>query len=436
MRLDVGSKLLELKRMGAIEIVKKEPEPEQKKPFAWPVTDEDIFYGLPGEIVKVIEPHTEADPIALHIQLLAFYGSIIGKGAYYEIEANKHFGNIFPVLIGETSKGRKGTSEKHITRLFSTVASEWEERVVSGLSSGEGLMYAVRDEVRKGETVIEEGITDKRLLVIEPEFASVLKVLSREGNTLSAVIRQAWDSGTLRTLVKNSPLKATNSHISLISHVTKEELLRYLTTTEAANGFANRFLWLCVRRSKCLPRGGQIHTVSFEPLLKRLRAAIDFGQSAGRVKPSEEAWLLWERVYPELSEGKPGLLGGVISRAEAQTMRLAMLYALLDCSYVIEAEHLTAGLALWDYCFESARYVFGDTFGNPVADEILNALKNNSDGLSRTDINNHFGRHKKGTEISQALDFLLKSGLVAKEGIQTEGRSVERWIAKKAKEAN
>lgn len=333
---------MELKRRGAIEIVEEEPQtpkPEINKTSEWPLPDEAIFNGLPGEIIKAIEPHTEADPMALLIQFLAFYGSIIGRGAYFEVEANKHYGNIFPVLIGETSKGRKGTSEKHISRLFSAISPEWSERIVSGLSSGEGLMYAVRDEVRKGETVIEEGIKDKRLLVIEPEFATVLKVLGREGNTLSAIIRQAWDSGTLRTLVKNCPLKASDTHISLISHVTKEELLRYLTTTEAANGFANRFLWLCVRRSKCLPRGGQIQKVNLEPLLKRLGASICFGQSAGMVEPSEEAWKIWESVYPELSEGESGLLGGVTSRAEAQTMRLAMLYALLDCSYAIEADH-------------------------------------------------------------------------------------------------
>jgi hypothetical protein len=45
-----------------------------------------------------------------------------------------------------------------------------------------------------------------RLLVLEGEFASTLRVMGRDGNTLSAVIRNAWDSGNLRILSKNTLL--------------------------------------------------------------------------------------------------------------------------------------------------------------------------------------------------------------------------------------
>lgn len=139
-----------------------------------------------------------------------------------------------------------------------------DERVLNGLSSGEGLIHAVRDPVvsrdKTGEKVVlDDGVEDKRLLVMEPELAGVLKVMSREGNTLSPVIRQAWDEGTLQTLTKNSPTRATDAHVSIVGHVTKAELLRHLTETEAANGFANRFLWLLVKRSKELPFGGALH---------------------------------------------------------------------------------------------------------------------------------------------------------------------------------
>ena len=55
--------------------------------------------------------------------------------------------------------------------------------------------------------------TDKRRLVVEPEFAQTLKVLAREGNTLSAIVRQAWDGEPLQTIVRNDPLRATGAHI-------------------------------------------------------------------------------------------------------------------------------------------------------------------------------------------------------------------------------
>ncbi len=99
---------------------------------------------------------------------------------------------------------------------------------------------------------------DNRLLIVEGEFSSTLKVLNREGNTLSPVVRNAWDSGDLNTLVKNNPAKATGAHISIIGHITKQELLKHLDETEAANGFGNRFLWVYVDRSKILPEGGRL----------------------------------------------------------------------------------------------------------------------------------------------------------------------------------
>src|SRR5206468_6955896 len=158
------------------------------------------------------------------------------------------------------------------------------------------------------ETVIvDAGIADKRLCVVEGEYANVLKVMAREGNTLSPVIRGAWDSGNLRSMTKNSEARATGAHVSIIGHITKDELRRLLTETESANGFGNRFLWLAVRRSKCLPEGGKLDQENLNDLVMRLHDAIEFSRNAGEVTRSEGARELWVIVYPQLSEGKPGL---------------------------------------------------------------------------------------------------------------------------------
>jgi plasmid replication initiation protein len=90
-------------------------------------------------------------------------------------------------------------------------------------------------------------------MVVEGEFAGPLRVMTREGNTLSVLIRQGWDGVKLATLTKNSPLKATDAQNSVIGHITKTEVLRLLSETDAHNDFANRYLWLLVRRSKALP---------------------------------------------------------------------------------------------------------------------------------------------------------------------------------------
>src|SRR5437773_2051459 len=191
--------------------------------------------------------------------------------------------------------------------------------------------------------------------------------MSRTSNTHAAIIRQAWDTGNLRTLTKNSPAAATGAHISIIGHITAEELRRHMSETELASGFANRFLWLCVKRSKCLPDddGRQIEQARFMILSDRLRRAVEFARKVGEVRRDDAARTHWKSVYSELSAGRPGLLGAAISRAEAQAMRLALIYALLDCSRAICQEHLRAALALWQYAEASARFIFGDALGDP-----------------------------------------------------------------------
>jgi len=403
---------------------------------SWPAApDPACFHGLAGEIVRTIEPHTEADPLALLSQLLVFFGSCTGRAPHFTAEADRHGMNEFLLLIGETSKGRKGTSAGHVRRLFEAVDPTWaRERIQSGLSSGEGLVWAVRDPIEKvdkdGETcLVDPGEPDKRLLAMESEFAGTLHNIERQGNTLSAAIRNLWDSGTVRTLTKNSPAKTTDAHVSIVGHITRDELLRYMSRTELANGFANRFLFVAVRRSKMLPEGGNLEEGAMYPLTERLRDAVSFARTVAEMRRDEEARALWHAVYPRLSEGKRGLLGGILSRAEAHTMRLAGLYALLDQSATIRRDHLTAALAFWEYVEESAAWIFGDSLGDPEADTILRQLRLRPEGLTRTEINNLFGRHLKADQIERALVLLLDRRLAECRKADTTGRPAEVFIA-------
>jgi hypothetical protein len=249
---------------------------------SWPEPlAEKAYQGLAGEVVRAIEPHSESDPAALLLQFLVMFGNMIGRNAHFIAEADKHYTNLDVCLVGRTSKARKGSSYGRLRDLMESVDGEWVGgRVLSGLSSGEGLIHQVRDPVTKHEAlrdqdkkvtgyqdvVVDSGAKDKRLLVFESEFALVLRVMARETNTLTAILRQAWDTGTLRTMPKN-PTVATGAHISIVGHITVEELRRYITVTELASGFANRFLWMCVSRSKCLPRGGKQLDVKTEAKL-------------------------------------------------------------------------------------------------------------------------------------------------------------------------
>src|SRR5689334_5842047 len=83
------------------------PSESAVKADSWPVIDESAFHGLAGDVVKTIEPHSEADPVALLLQFLALAGNVIGHGPYYQVESDEHHANLFGVLVGSSAKGRK-----------------------------------------------------------------------------------------------------------------------------------------------------------------------------------------------------------------------------------------------------------------------------------------------------------------------------------------
>jgi hypothetical protein len=228
-------------------------------------------------------------------------------------------------------------------------------------------------------------------------------------------------------LTKNNPAKATGAHVSIVGHITQDELLRYLENTEAANGFGNRFLWFSVRRSKALPLGGKLSEGDIAPIIDRVTEALHFARGTDEMQRDPAADEVWCRVYEELSEGKPGLLGAMTARAEAQVMRVACIYALLDHSTIIRVDHLMAALAVWDYADASAEYIFGERMGDPAADRIVDALVQAPNGMTRTEISNLFGRHMSGTQIGRALQHLKSHGRASPVEETTGGRSTERW---------
>lgn len=414
----------------------------ERRPWPDPLSTEAL-YGLAGEWCKTVEPHSEADLAALLLQFLVGFGNLIGRTAYFQVAGDRHYTNLFVVIVGASSKARKGTSWSQTRMLLGPLDADWAEKCIkSGLSTGEGLVSNVRDPrearepIRKnGRTVgyqrvlVDEGVADKRLLVVEPEFARVLQVCEREANTLSALLRDAWDRGNLSVLVKRDAPIATGAHISIIGHITTEEVRRFLTEKTAAGGFANRFLWACARRSKCLPEGGELHKVGLAPLRRDLERAVAFARQAGEITRDSAAREFWYTIYPDLSEGRPGLFGTITNRGEAQVMRLAMLYALLDCSPTVQLPHLKAALAVWRYCEASARFIFGDAIGDPIADEILRALRQRrAQGMTRNELLDLFHRNRKATEITRALAVLLELGVVRSVKEETDGRPAERWF--------
>ena len=405
-----------------------------------PILAKEAYYGLAGKIVNQILPETEADPAALLSSLLIYCGCYIGRdepyGAFFKVEGKRHYCKEYTVLVGKTAKGRKGVSQGRIEELVKNVDPNFmANNRASGLSSGEGLIYRVRNEVsrknKEGEKeLVDEGVDDKRLLVTESEFASTLTVMRREGNTLKDVIRNGWDDEILGTMTRNNSMKSTGSHISIIGHITESELKKHLTEEKLGGGIANRFLFMMVHRSKMLPHGGDPDPVN-PKTKKRLMEALQFGKEAGEIKLSEEpeedhggisANDLWCDVYGGLTEGETGLLGSVINRGEVHVRRIATIYAVLDKSKTVKVDHLLAGLAVWQYAEDSSRIIFGKLTGDPVADAIEEELRlMDEEGLSKTEISSIFGRNYPAKRINAALGSLMEQKKITMKKEKGEG---------------
>src|SRR4051812_45990039 len=100
---------------------------------------------------------------------------------------------MFVLKVGDSAKARKGTGEDRVRSLFRLVDEEWAgARIHTGLSSGEGLIWEVLNPITKtvkegkgaAATMVEEtvdpGVSDKRLLASESEFAGTLRTMRRE----------------------------------------------------------------------------------------------------------------------------------------------------------------------------------------------------------------------------------------------------------------
>ena len=410
----------------------------------WPEMDAEAFYGLAGEVVDAIAPTTEADPVAILAHYLLEVGNAIGRRPYYQHEHTRHYPNLFSVLLGRTGKSRKGTSANRISQVMALTDPEWTNNCVkSGLSSGEGIIAQIHDEIRGREkirrnkqieyveVVKDPGIADKRLMILETEFAGALGAMKRDGNILSRVLRDAYDGRVLATLTKNNPMKATGGHISVIAHVTINEYRNLVDQTSLSNGFCNRFLHILVKRAQELPFGSELDERTAQRFAHATREAVDMARAWSRVDFTDEAKEQWVAGYHDLSAEKPGLFGDIVARGEAHTVRLALTYALLNRRCEIFPEHLRAALAFWRYSEASAKYIFRDYLGDPLADAILEALRQaGPDGMSRWDIYNFFGRNRSSERIGQALTLLLKHGkarMTRRSG--TSGRPAEIWKA-------
>ena len=391
----------------------------------WPVDAglSPAFRGLAGEIVRSFVPYSEAHPVSLLVTFLTLAGNQFGPRPHAKVGNTQHPGRLNVVLVGETAVARKGVSWGEIAAVFEAAFPGWEsDHVFSGFGSGEGLVARVAERMDQGLDALTS-VRDPRLVVHENEFASLLRVANRDGNTLSSIVRDAWDGAPLQNNVKRGRLLAPKGHmVSVVTHITAEELRRELTRTDVANGLGNRFVFARVRRTRKIAHPKTLDTSS---LGTELREVVKRSTGVEWMKWTDAGADAWTLAYDWLeddAESSGGLVGPLLARGSAQSLRIAAVYALLDCSDRIGVEHVEAALALWRYCAESVRSVFGSGSGNPIADKIAEAVDAAPEGLTRTDISVVLGRNYTKAQIDVAVEELLATGRYRERQHPTAGR--------------
>jgi hypothetical protein len=402
----------------------------------------EAFWGIAGEFVAKIAPETESGIAAMLVNFLVAMGAMIGRSPHCYVTATRHGVNLFAAIVGTTGSGKGGAWDP-VKWLINTLDDQFlKTHVQHGLSSGEGFVWMVRDPItkkvttkpKKGqlyeevlEEVVDYGVDDKRLLIMDTEFGGLLTVMSRAGNTLTTHLRLAWDGTDLNVGTKNNPLHATQPHIACLVQCTPADLRQHLTENQAANGFGNRFIWTHTKKEQSLPHGGVMPNLSAFTL--RLHTIIEEAQRVGRMERTPEANRLWEYVYEDLSAERHGLVGAATIRGAPITLRLSMIYALLDGESVVGVNHLLAALAVWDYCLESATLIFGQRTGFDIADHILQLAEDFPAGVTKTQIQEKLNKNAPRIQMQMAIQELVAQGKIRIERkVADSGRLIDYFI--------
>ena len=406
-------------------------------PEQWPVFSLDSIGNVfLREFIDAACPHSEADAAAILLTFFTRLSAEVGRSPFMAIGDGQNHCNLLTIICGTTAGGLKGTSYKPVRRLFDICHPGYIGAASPdvSLSSGEGIVFAVRDASeklnKKGEMVIEdEGISDNRLFVMTQELGGAFACMQRSGSTLSATIRQLYDTGNLRPLTKTSQIKATGAHIAICGHITPVELMTMLQTSDIYNGLINRFMLCCSRRQKVVPFPEPIPDGEMVIFQDEIIKIVQKAKIITQMTFHNSAKDLWLAEYGNLSEPQAGIIGAVTARSRDHVLRLAMLNALLDKVPIIDREHLESALAIWKYCQDSARYIFSDRQeADPLQTKIIETLKLKE--MSATEIYKHFQNNISSEKIKAALKGIMEIGKIDCKVLQTNGRNKTLYFLK------
>jgi hypothetical protein len=363
----------------------EDDDQEEEEEFN-PVPDVDrdgpAFHGVLGRLTLLTQGETEANALFVLLHLLTFTGIAMGRNPHLPLGADLHHLNLGVGILAK-SGWRKGAAKSVAEELFSKVDKHFvDNNILSGLNSGKGFLVNIRDSKvikgKNGNDVVDPGVSDKRRVFLEPEFAAVLKQGHADTNPLLCYVRQALDGDRKISSLSKEPESATDALVSIIGHCNPADL-KLLSTTDKANGTGGRFMWHFGARSKRVEGGGNFFELldsgALSGHLNTLKSAIEFGEKQGKMKWGRGALDHWKKTYCKLDDERPGgPIGDLFVRYPTFILRPAMIFALTDQTNEIGVDHLVASEAIWKHQADSLLYLF-PTDVHPTSDKILKALR-------------------------------------------------------------
>ena len=391
-----------------------------------PQPDPACLYGLVGEVANAGSDNTETNPYAIAANFMAYLSCAIGRNAYLPVGNTWHHVRLFCLHIGRSGRGRKGDALSLVMRLDQALrelnADVAPQIHRGGLSTREGLVALIHDGYKQGAQEVAP-IEDKRLWVVESEFANVLHQSRRGGNTLSAALRDCWDGVSLKPATKTNRLSASQPHLCLSGAISPTELMGLMTAREMTNGFANRFLMIWAERSQILPFPKATPQVKVDSLASKVLEILEFVRADEyhvrdelRLELTAQAQWRYAHLYRgELNdEGGSDLVSGLLERRAPMLLRLAMLFALSDLQLRIDVVHIDAAMAWMQYVAASIRYVFVSAaeeekiaLSRKLSNQLFDFLRTRG-AATRSQINTEcFAGRASKTQIDAAIEHLL-----------------------------
>lgn len=391
----------------------REAATDKAPPPPVPVPDKEMFTGILGEIAHAADPGTEADIVGIYASLLGIAGTLIGNRPHARIGNRQHPLLVWPLLIGRTGAGRKGDAVDTAELIFSHSHPNLSDLTITGISTGEGLIWHVHDPVYSPDGEYKSGTDEKRLFVSEDELGHVIAVASREGAILSSVLRKAWDGRTLQVPTRTNPYKATKPHIGIVAAITPTEFRARVTHRDMASGLWNRFLPLFVERRELIALPEGLGPELLYEFGGRLVKAISKASEFNRIGLSNAARDLWtDKLYPEFADlmNEEGPVADFMERSAPYCRRLSALTGVLKGDRKIGEEDLRAAAALVRYSISSARYVLGVKERDPKLDRLQRAVDEAyPGGLSGEQMRDLFNRNLTKEELQDLADELCSN---------------------------